>query len=329
MVAAVQAAEAAGFESCWLAESCADTFSLLGACAVATSTITLATGIQGVFSRSPVATAIGAMTIDALSGGRYRLGLGVGHREVHGTRDDIERQRPLAFEGGQLRLREAAEVIRTVVRAAKSGEPCDFEGEIFRLHQFRPVATWQPPRESIPMYLAALSEGPNVQFVGEFADGILSNFVPLDRVPALVERVASSARAAGRDPAEIDIACLIPVVVSEDRDYALAACRREAFVHLITRHYRNHFRRLGQGALVDRVAPKVAAGDLDFDGPAGGEDLDAIGAFAGTAEECAERVDAYRQAGITLPVLYLPVRTQVGDAALIREQIAALGGVLH
>jgi alkanesulfonate monooxygenase SsuD/methylene tetrahydromethanopterin reductase-like flavin-dependent oxidoreductase (luciferase family) len=328
MVACVQTAEAAGFESCWLAESCADTMSLLGACALATSTIKLGSGIQGVFSRSPVSIALAAMTVDSLSGGRYRLGLGIGHREEHDRRNDIERERPLPFENRALRLRESAEAIRAVVAATKAGEPTDYDGEIFGVRQYRPAPTWEPHREAIPIYFAAVSEG-TMQLVGQIADGVLPIFVPLDRVPELTAQIASSARAAGRDPAEIDLACWIPVVVSDDRATALEACRREVFAHLAVRFYRNHFRRLGYGEIVERNWRKVAAGDFTFDEPATSEELDALGAFAGTAEECAERVAAYRKAGVTLPILYLPVRTQVGGDALIRRQMTALGPVLR
>ena len=69
------------------------TLLLLGACAAQTRRITLATGVTTVFARSPATIAIGAITVDNLSGGRFELGLGVGHPEIHARRDDLEPRR--------------------------------------------------------------------------------------------------------------------------------------------------------------------------------------------------------------------------------------------
>ena len=83
-------ADELGYESAHLIESYADVFGFLGACAAQTRRITLATGVTTVFTRSPATIAIGAITVDNLSGGRFELGLGVGHPEIHARRDDLE-----------------------------------------------------------------------------------------------------------------------------------------------------------------------------------------------------------------------------------------------
>src|SRR5690242_3981479 len=93
LVGVVAAADRGGYEAAWVIESYADVYAVLAACAVATEQIHLGPGVTTVFHRSPTQIAISGATVDALSGGRFRLGLGVGHREIVAMRDDVERAR--------------------------------------------------------------------------------------------------------------------------------------------------------------------------------------------------------------------------------------------
>jgi alkanesulfonate monooxygenase SsuD/methylene tetrahydromethanopterin reductase-like flavin-dependent oxidoreductase (luciferase family) len=314
MIDYARVAEAVGFESFWVSEGCGDSFALLGGIAGATSTIHLGTGIQGVFSRSPVTTALGAMTVDAISEGRFRLGLGVGHRETHTGRDDIEPARPLPFDRGQQRLRATAELVRAIVASGKTGAAVDVDGEVFRLADFHPLPAWEPYRESIPIYFAAVAERTK-QLVGEIADGVLPIWVPPAGVADLVQLVTTGAHEADRDPAEIDLGCWIPTFVSDDRQAAVEAGRLEVNSYVRFRHYRNHFRRLGYEPVED--------GTL---GPLTSEDLNAVGAFTGRSDELAEWVAGYRSAGVTLPIISLSHRR--GAADRIRNTIETVAAAL-
>ena len=83
LVECVRAADACGYDSFWMPEAWErDAFTLLAELATKTERIGLGTGIVNVFSRSPALIAMSAATIDEISGGRFRLGLGTSGARV-------------------------------------------------------------------------------------------------------------------------------------------------------------------------------------------------------------------------------------------------------
>ena len=106
LIDVVKLADRRGYESAYIIESFADAFCFLAACARETENIILGTGVATVFTRNPTTIAIAAATVDSISEGRFRLGLGVGHREIHRMRDDVEVRRPSPFDDPLVRLRE-------------------------------------------------------------------------------------------------------------------------------------------------------------------------------------------------------------------------------
>src|SRR5215470_2363576 len=124
MVECTRFAESRNFAATWVAEGRrGDAFALLSALALNTSSIRLGAGILPVLVRSPWVVAMGTAVVDEISGGRFMLGLGAGHKNV------IEDRHGLAYDRPTLRMRE----ISGIVRRALTGEPVNFEGEIFRL----------------------------------------------------------------------------------------------------------------------------------------------------------------------------------------------------
>src|SRR5438105_8829134 len=119
-----QRAEALGFDSVWMPEAYGtDAISILGALAARTERIRLGTGIVNVFSRSPALLAQSAASLDSISGGRFKLGLGTsGHQVISGWHG-------VPFERGVRRMRETVEIVRMVLRR----ERVRYEGEIFKL----------------------------------------------------------------------------------------------------------------------------------------------------------------------------------------------------
>ena len=106
LIGCITLADRAGYEAAFLIESYADQFCVLAACARETERIKLGTGVTTVFNRTPTSVAIAGATVDALSHGRFVLGLGAGHSEIVRMRDDVEPARPLPFERPLQRLRE-------------------------------------------------------------------------------------------------------------------------------------------------------------------------------------------------------------------------------
>jgi alkanesulfonate monooxygenase SsuD/methylene tetrahydromethanopterin reductase-like flavin-dependent oxidoreductase (luciferase family) len=321
-------ADELGYESAHLIESYADVFGFLGACAAQTRRITLATGVTTVFTRSPATIAIGAITVDNLSGGRFELGLGVGHPEIHARRDDLEPRRRLAFEEPLERMREATELIRVIVDAAARGVPATYRGSHFSMSDFEPWV--HAERDRIPIGYGSML-APSVELAGELADDVLPIYLPAEAVPTLLAQVERGAERAGRPITEITISCLIPCCVSDDEARAEATMRRLLATYIgAYRYYRLHFEALGYGECAEGVKRAIDAGETERAASMVESELVHAVTVFGPPERCRERLDAYRAAGVERPVVY-PVHAEFGsylpDAAAregIRAAVAAL-----
>ncbi len=171
---AIKTAESLGFSSIWTAEAYgSDALTPLAWWGAQTSSVQLGTSIIQMSARTPAATAMAAMTLDHLSGGRVLLGLGASGPQVVEGWYGQPYPRPLA------RTREYVEIVRRIIRR---GEPVDFHGEFYDMPLQggsglgKPLkSTIHPLRTEIPIYLGA--EGPkNVALAGEICDGWLPLF---------------------------------------------------------------------------------------------------------------------------------------------------------
>ena len=207
-------AERMGLDSVWVAESWGnDAFTYAAYIAAHTQTIKIGTGVVQIAARTPTATAMAAMTLDHLSGGRFQLGLGVSGPQVvegwYGRPSD----RPLA------RTREYVEVIR---RALRREGPLAFDGELYPLPYTgegsvglgKPLKIMTHPlRAEIPIFLGA--EGPkNVAQTAEIADG----WLPLYYSPYRQDVYADQLTAAGPD---FEINAMATFTLSDDVAAAL------------------------------------------------------------------------------------------------------------
>jgi len=157
-VALARSAEALGYDSLWVTHGLArDSFLVLAAYAQATRRVGLGNGVVPIYPRHPVTMAQEAATLAELSGGRFRLGIGVSHRQSMEGQLGLDMKKPLNF------VREYV----TVLRAALSGR-ARFDGEYFRVSW---EGAFQPPAPP-PILLAALA-GPMLELAGEIADGVV------------------------------------------------------------------------------------------------------------------------------------------------------------
>jgi F420-dependent oxidoreductase-like protein len=210
-LALAREADRLGFSVVWAAEAYgSDAPTVLAWVAAQTSRIDVGSAILQIPARSPAMTAMTAATLDTLSGGRFRLGLGVSGPQVsegwHGVRFD----KPLA------RTREYVDIVRMALRR----ERVRYEGSTYRL----PLPdgpgkalrlTVHPVRERIPLYLAAV--GPkNLELAGEVADGWLPVFFePVSGRESLARIEVGLARS-GRSLVGFDVAASVPLVVGAD-----------------------------------------------------------------------------------------------------------------
>lgn len=215
---AIAEAERLGYSSIWTAEAYgSDALTPLAWWGAHTSTVQLGTAIIQMSARTPSATAMAAMTMDHLSGGRFILGLGASGPQVVEGWYGQPYPRPLA------RTREYIEIVRRIIRRE---EPVDFHGEFYDLPfqggagLGKPLkSTIHPLRTEIPIYLGA--EGPkNVALCAELCDGWLPLFFSPKEDGFYRQCLAEGfARAGEPDKADrFDVASTVMIIPGDDAE---------------------------------------------------------------------------------------------------------------
>jgi F420-dependent oxidoreductase-like protein len=210
----VQEAERLGFESIWTAEAYgSDALLPLAWWGSHTEKIRLGTAIVQISARTPAATAMAAMTLDHLSGGRLILGLGVSGPQV------VEGWYGQSFAKPLARMREYIGILRQIwARQGPAAEPTGLGKSL--------KSSIHPLREDIPIYLAA--EGPkNIAMAAELCDGWLALFYSPNHDDIYADALAEGfARDGARRSAEdFEVAATVPLIITDDIDSALDAVR--------------------------------------------------------------------------------------------------------
>lgn len=227
-VEAVQAAEELGWDSVWTAEAYgSDALTPLAWWGASTSHVDLGTAIMQMSARTPTAAAMAAITMDHLSGGRFRLGLGVSGPQVVEGWYGQPYPRPLE------RTREYVDIVRQVLAREA---PVTIDGRQYQLplqggaglgKALKP--TVHPLRKDLPIYLGA--EGPkNVSLAAELCDGWLPLWFGPKSNEFYAERLRIGFEAGGRHNPDdwektFDVACLLPIVPHDDVETAASMIR--------------------------------------------------------------------------------------------------------
>jgi F420-dependent oxidoreductase-like protein len=303
----VQDADRLGYHSVWSAEAYgSDAVTPLAWLAAITYRIRLGTGIMQMAARTPAMTAMTAMTLDALSGRRFLLGLGGSGPQV------VEGWHGQPYGKLLGRTREYVSILRAILAREK---PVSHSGEHYQIPYAGPDATGlgKPLRSilhgrpDLPIYLAAI--GPkNVALAAEIADGWLPVFFSPDRAalfrPALEEGFAR--RAPGLAPRErFDVAPSVPVVCGAD----VAACRAQVKPRMALyiggmgaagRNFYNDLAgRYGYEADARRIQALYLAGKKDEAIAAVPDALVDEVALCGPRARIRDRLAAYRAVGVT------------------------------
>lgn len=296
-------AERLGFHSVWTSEAYGtDAVSTAAWILARTTRIRVGTAIMQMPARTPTCTAMTAMTLNALSGGRFLLGIGPsGPRVVEGWYG-VAYGRPLS------RTREYIDIVRKV--AAREA-PLVHQGRDYRIPYDGPDATGLGvPMKSIlhadpgiRIYTAAVTPK-GLALAAEIADGVFPIWMNPER-PELIEPhlAAGFARAgAARDRAAFDVAPLVPVSLGDD----LEAARRPVREHLALyiggmgprgrNFYNDYARRMGYAEAAQRIQDLYLAGDRAAAAAAVPERLIDEVALVGTAARIRERLGAWRDA---------------------------------
>ncbi|MFB6302609.1 MAG: LLM class flavin-dependent oxidoreductase [Haloferacaceae archaeon] len=282
VVGLARRAEALGFGTVWAGDSVLarprhEPLATLAAVGGATDALELGTAMYLPTLRSPVAVAHLAATVDQLSGGRLRLGVGVGSDEPGVRAEHANLDVPFTDRGA--RLNELLDI----ATALCDGETVDHAGDHYRVEDadlgFGPVG-------DLPVYVATGGYHPEKgmprtarERLVTHADGFLPNRLPPADYADLLDHVRRLLADAGRDPDALDAGYYIDVVIADDEATAFAEAR----------------------AFYDRY--------YDDRDPITDEALDRRGAF-GPPAAVGETLDAYVEAGAERLVVRFPTRNQ-------------------
>ncbi len=288
-------AEAEGYESLWVTERYfhEETFALLGFLGAVTRTIKLGVGVTNPYTRHPALLAMASATLDRICDGRFLLGLGRSEQAI------IQERMGIPYGPPRATLEEAVGMIR----ALHAGQRVDTTAGRLTLRDARLAIT--PVQPALPIYVAAI--GPRaLRLAGAVADGVLLNaYVPPEYVRYAVHEVREAARAAGRDPQAIDIACMLIVRLTNDLGQILPSLKQRLVRLLEEPHVGEILMDKGgfDPALLGPLRIAAAQGWQAEAARLVSEDMVEAFYLAGTAAHCRARLAEYRAAGVDLPLL--------------------------
>lgn len=301
-----QDAERSGFRGAWFAEiTFGDAITPAAAAAVGTGRIELVPSIVGIWSRSPVTAALTASSLDDLSGGRLRFGVGLqAHTYVsewHGR----------TFERPLRAMREYLTILKRIL----AGERVTFDGEIFRVKNFELRAANRGRR--IPIFVAAT--GPRmVELAAELADGVIGAFYSEQYIrDVVVPCVRRGAEKAGRPPEEVEIGCVPPSIITRD-DSGLELIKGQVVMFSTALRsspgYADCVTSAGFGDELRTIHELVARRDVEAAVRSVPDAMADALTISGRPENAWRRIEAFREAGLTTialnpspPGIYFPL----------------------
>jgi F420-dependent oxidoreductase-like protein len=305
-------ADRLGYSVAWVAEAYgSDAPSILAWVGAQTSQIDIGSAIFQIPGRTPANTAMTAATLDSLSGGRFRLGLGVSGPQVsegwHGVRFD----KPLA------RTREYIEI----VNMALSRQKVKYAGQ----HYVLPLPdgpgkalqlTVHPVREHIPTYLAAV--GPkNLELAGELFDGWLAIFYSPEYAQDSLAHIEAGRAKVGKTLEGFDVVPSMPIVVGDDQRACADPIRWHAALYVggMGSREKNFYNQLAVRMGYEDAAKQIQDLYLDrkYDEAAAAVPFEFLEqtALLGSKEQIAEKMQRLAASGVTT----LTITPSTGDLA--------------
>ena len=329
----VLAAERAGFDSVWAAESYgSDAVSVLAYLAAKTETIQLGAAILQVPARQPAAAAMAGVTIDALSGGRFIFGFGPSGPQVSEGWYGVPYEKPWG------RTREYVEIVKQIV--AREGK-LEYEGKHFKL----PLTEGEgvtgqgkalklnvhPVRNQIPVYLGAIGRK-SVELAAEIADGWIPIFFSVDKwQDAWGEHIEAGLQKSGRTREDFAVSPSVQVAIDGDLDAARGLVKAGLLLYLggmgskKTNFYADLTRRFGFAEVADEVQSLYLDGKREEAYDAIPDELVDATAMIGTEDEVAERVKRFADAGVDRMIVS-PMHGNHDENVRCLEKLAELVG---
>jgi len=276
-------AEQLGYERAWIPETWGRNVApILTRVATETTEIGIGTSIVNVYSRSPALLGQTAATLQEISDGRMRLGIGPSGPAV------IEGWHGIDFGNPLRRTREAVDVIRMVT----AGEEVDYDGEYFNLSGFR--LRCDPPADPPDIDVAAM--GPKaVELCGRFADGWHATVFTPEGLEDRMEDFRRGADLGDRDVDDLTVTLSTGGCALEDGERArrLAREHQAFYIGAMGTYYRDSLARQGYEETANEIAAKYASGDKEGAMAAMSDDLlDELGA-SGTPERARKELEKF------------------------------------
>ena len=322
----VQAAEGAGFESVWVAESYgSDVVSVLAWLAPQTKTIKLGAAIMQVPARPPAAAAMAGATIDKLSGGRFIFGFGPSGPQVSEGWYGVPYAKPWG------RTREYIEVVREII--AREG-PVDHQGEHYQLPlpdgEGKPLKlNFHPERNEIPVFVGAIGRK-SVEMAAEICDGWIPIFFSVDAFEQTWgEHLEAGFAKGGRQRSDLEVSPSLQVAIDGDLEAAKAVVKAGLVLYFggmgsrKTNFYVDLAHRFGFGDVADDVQKRFQEGDRAGAFEAVPDEIVEATSLVGTEVEVAERIERFRGAGIDR-LIVSPVHAEKSQQLHTLERLAAL-----
>jgi coenzyme F420-dependent oxidoreductase len=306
-------ADERGYDHVWISETWGrDLVTVLAALSERTKDVGLGTSIMPTFSRSPALVGQTAATLQELSGGRFRLGLGPSGPKVIEQWHGMEYERPLR------RTREYLEIAGMVV----AGEQVEYDGDFFDLSGFR----LRFDLSEAPPDIDVAGMGPTaVEMAGRFADGWHALMPTTDGFAERLDDLERGVEMADRDRETVDARVFAPTLALKDGDRARSLVRLHIafYVGGMGPFYRNALSRQGYEAEAERIADLWQSGEHES---AAAEIDDAMLddiAIAGTPTEARAACDAVRERdGVDAVSLLFPVRATKEDMLATIKHLA-------
>ncbi|MFC4989194.1 TIGR04024 family LLM class F420-dependent oxidoreductase [Saliphagus infecundisoli] len=253
VVGFARSSEREGYDRVWLPETWGrDAVTILATIAHSTDEIGIGSSVLPIYSRSPALLGQTAATLQEVSTGRFRLGIGPSGPAVIEGWHGVEFDRPLR------RTRETVEIVRNVL----SGETVNYDGDSFTLAGLR--LRCDSPEEPVPIDVAAM--GPKaVELAGRFADGWHGIVLTPEGIEERLKDLARGAEPRNRDPEDVRVTISVTACALEDGERARELARRHMAFYLgaMGTYYRDSLARQGHGDVAEAVAAAWASGDRE------------------------------------------------------------------
>jgi len=282
-------------DTIWIPETWGmENFSMLSMACMENSFSKIGSSIVNIYSRSPSLIAMGAATVDTISNKRLILGLGTSSQplveDFHGDK----------FVKPLKRMKEYVEIIRLIL----SGKTVNYYGEIFSLKNFSLLV--KPPRDSIPIYLAAVNQK-MVELTWKIADGVIFYLRPKSEIKSTLAKMQNQKK--------IDASLQIITCVNDDSEKAMVRAKKTlAFYVSVGKIYREFLASNGFENETKNIFEEYEKNGLESNHELVPESMVSELCIAGTPDESKTQLQQFRETGIDLPIIQFNPADNVEDS---------------